>query len=395
MDSIIVGKILKRKICVVTSSRADYGLLFPLLKKLQTDPDVELQIVATGMHLSPQFGQTYKAIENDGFKIDAYVDMLLANDTPNAITKSMGLGSIAFADTLERLKPDLLTLLGDRFEILAVAQAAMIAGIPIAHIHGGELTEAAFDDSVRHCITKMSHLHFVCAEAYKKRVIQLGEQPDRVFNWGAPGLETLSDFTPLSRNELENDLKIKFRKQNFLVTVHPTTLEQDPSARLNEGLYRALEAFPEAGVIFTGTNADTSNRSVDSMIRNFVSQNADRVSVFTSLGSKRYLSLMKHVDLVLGNSSSGIFEAPIFGVPTVNVGMRQHGRLRCESIIDCGVSKEEIESAIRKALSPEFLAVAKKAKSPYGMHKTSENILQTMKTVDLNTLTHKRFYDVN
>lgn len=384
---------MKRKICVVTSSRADYGHLFLLLKQLKHDPEIELQIVATGMHLSPEFGLTYKVIENDGFVIDMQVDMLLSRDTPVAISKSMGLGTIGFADAFEHLKPDIVVILGDRFESLAVAQAAMIAGIPIAHLHGGELTEAAFDDAVRHCITKMSQLHFVSAEAYRQRVIQLGEQPDRVFNYGAPGLEQLLNFEGFSRKELEADLNVKFQERNFLVTVHPATLESERAARLSEGVYEALEEFPDVGIVFTGVNADTGNRELDILHKNFVKRGVDRRFAFTSLGTPRYLSVMKQVNLVLGNSSSGIYEAPLFGIPTVNIGKRQHGRLKAESIIDCGVSKGEIVGAIKKALSTEFVLQAKEAKSPYGMHNTSGKIKDELKRVELKGLNRKVFFD--
>ncbi|TGN07995.1 UDP-N-acetylglucosamine 2-epimerase [Leptospira ilyithenensis] len=381
-----------RKVCVVTGTRAEYGLLYYLMKEILEDRDLRLQLVVTGMHLSPEFGLTYKQIEFDGFTIDAKVEMLLSSDTSVGITKSIGLGLLGFADVLENLKPDIIVLLGDRFEILAAAQAALIARIPIAHIHGGELTEGAFDESIRHAITKLSQLHFVAAESYRKRVVQMGEHPDRVFYFGAPGLDHLNGMNWMEKKELEYELKIELKSPVFLVTYHPVTLEgKDPSVFMQE-LLSALDFFPQATVIFTYPNADTGGRALIELIDSFVSKDKDRRRAFASLGQRKYLSLMRISDVILGNSSSGITEAPALKKASVNVGDRQKGRLRATSVIDCPEEKESIKSAIEVALADKFRSDLPDTVSLYGMGGASRKIKEQIKHSDLEV--RKPFFDL-
>lgn len=382
----------ERKICVVTGTRAEYGLLYWLMKEIETDPDLQLQIIATGMHLSPEFGLTYRQIEADGFSIDAKIEMLLSSDSPVGIAKSMGLGVIGFADALARLRPDILVLLGDRFEILSVAQAAMVARIPIAHIHGGETTEGAFDEGVRHAITKMAQCHFVAAEPYRKRVIQLGEAPNRVFKFGAPGLDHLQHLDWMDRIALEKSLAILLNSPTFLITYHPATLgKQDPVVAMNE-LLGALDEFPGATVIFTYPNADTGGRALIERIDQWVAANKKRAKAFVSLGQQRYLSLMREADVIIGNSSSGLTEAPALKKATVNIGDRQKGRLKASSIIDAAEERKMIVAAISKALSEEFRARLPATESLYGSGNVSYRIKETLKKSVV--LTQKVFFDV-
>ncbi len=382
----------KRKICVVTGSRAEYGLLCRLIKEIQLDEDLQLQIIATGMHLSPEFGLTYQQIELDGFKIDAKVDMLLSSDSPIGISKSIGVGVIGFADTLERLKPDIMVVLGDRFEILAAVQAAMVARIPVAHIHGGESSEGAIDENIRHAITKMAQWHFAAAEAYRKRVIQLGESPDRVFNVGAPGLDYLEDIHWLDKTVLEKELGITLNSPTFLVTYHPETLGlKAPLEGMNE-LLGALDELPDATVIFTYPNADTGGRILIEKINQWVSLNKNRAKAFVSLGQKRYLSLLKAVDVMIGNSSSGLIEAPVLKKATVNVGDRQKGRLKAASVVDVANDRSAIVNAVKKVLSEKFRKELPLTKSHYGSGSASCKIKNILKTIRLET--QKCFFDI-
>ncbi|EMO45804.1 UDP-N-acetylglucosamine 2-epimerase [Leptospira santarosai] len=383
---------MKRKICVVTGTRAEYGLLYWLMREIEIDPDLELQIIATGMHLSTEFGLTYRQIEQDGFKISTKIEMLLSSDTVIGITKSMGLGIISFAETFENLKPDVLVLLGDRFELLAAAQAAMVARIPIAHISGGELTEGAFDEGIRHAITKLSHIHFVAAEIYRKRVIQMGEQPDSVFNFGAPGLDHLNKMDWIERGELSTELDIELKFPIFLVTYHPVTLEEKkPTEAMNE-LLNALEKFPEATIIFTYPNADTGGRELIHQIDFFVSKRFKNSKAFVSLGQKKYLSLMRFASVIIGNSSSGLTEAPALKKATVNIGDRQKGRLKADSVIDCIEKKEFIVEALKKALSVEHQEKVKNTDSLYGYGNVSIKIKEKLKTFPLQV--KKSFFDL-
>lgn len=384
-----------RKICIVTGARAEYGLLYWLMKEVSADPDLQLQIIATGMHLSPEFGLTYQQIEADGFAIDAKVEMLLSSDSPVGIAKSIGLGVIGFADALDRLKPDILVVLGDRFEILAAAQTAMVARIPIAHIHGGEATEGVIDEAIRHSVSKMSHLHFTAAEPYRKRVIQLGESPERVFNTGAVGLDNLTQLELLNRSELEKALCFKLNPAPvILCTYHPVTLcEDDAGCALGE-LFTALDRLPGARVVFTKGNADTGGRVINQMIDDYASRNPRRVKAFASLGQVLYLSLLREADLVLGNSSSGIIEAPSARTPTVNIGDRQRGRLKAPSIVDCDESADSISAAINKVLSPEFQKTVGRGKTFFGEGGASKRIKQVLKDATLEGILLKRFHDL-
>ena len=382
----------KRKICIVTGTRAEYGLLYWLMKEIADDNELHLQIIATGMHLSPEFGLTYEQVETDGFTIDAKVEMLLSSDTTVGISKSIGLGVIGFADALERLKPDILVLLGDRFEILAAAQAAMVARIPIAHIHGGETTEGAFDEQIRHAITKFAQWHFVAAEPYRQRVIQLGESPDRVFNFGSPGLDHLQYMNWLNRPALEQSLDLELRSPLFLVTYHPVTLDkQSPSIPMRE-LLMALDSFPNATVILTYPNADTGGRILIEEIERWVSQNQHRAKAFVSLGQQRYLSLMGEADVIIGNSSSGLTEAPALKKATVNVGDRQKGRLKAKSVIDTPERSQDIVKGIYQALSKEFQSMLPSVESLYGKGNVSQQIKEKLKFVPLQT--QKTFFDI-
>jgi UDP-N-acetylglucosamine 2-epimerase (non-hydrolysing)/GDP/UDP-N,N'-diacetylbacillosamine 2-epimerase (hydrolysing) len=381
-----------RKICVVTGTRADYGLLYWLMKAIAADPDLQLQIIATGMHLSPEFGLTRQHIEADGFTIAEKVEMLLSSDTPTGIAKSIGLGVIGFADALNRLQPDMLVLLGDRFEILAAAQAALVARIPIAHIHGGETTEGAFDDGIRHAIAKMAQWHFVAAEPYRKRVIQMGEAAERVFNVGAPGLDHLANLQWLDRSDLEDTLKIPFGTPLFVVTYHPVTLDKTAPRVAMDELLGALDEFTDATVIFTYPNADTGGRALIECINRWVAQNLGRAKAFVSLGQQRYLSLMREADVVIGNSSSGLTEAPALGKATVNLGDRQKGRLKATSVIDAAEKRADVSAAIHKALSEDFRRTLADTVSLYGHGNASATIKDILKTTPLSV--QKTFFDI-
>lgn len=385
---------MTRKICIVTGTRAEYGLLYWLMKEVMHDPDLELQVVVTGMHLSPEFGLTYKLIEEDGFTISDKVEMILSSDSPVGITKSMGLASIGFADAFYRLQPNIVVMLGDRYEIHSAAQAAMMARIPIAHIHGGEITEGAIDEQIRHSLTKMAHIHFTASEEYRNRVIQMGEQPDRVLNYGAPGIDHILKQDLMTIEELGENLGVDFSKKVFLITFHPTTLEAGAAKKQVQELLAALDEFPDAQLLFTKANSDAEGRIINKLLEAYTNINKNRSKLFTSLGQKRYLSSLKYATLVLGNSSSGIIEAPVFKIPTINIGDRQKGRLRAKSIIDCHPLKEEILQAIHLALTNDFKNTLSKTKSVYGSGNTSVLIKDYLKRVDLTDIIIKRFYDI-
>ncbi len=384
----------KRKICVVTGTRAEYGLLYWLMKEIQDDPDLEIQIAVTGMHLSPEFGLTYKKIEDDGFHLDERVEMLLSSDTSVGIAKSVGLGVIGFADALARLNPDIMVVLGDRYEIFAAVQAAMTAKIPIAHIHGGESTVGAMDEAMRHAITKMSHFHFTAAEVYRRRVIQLGEMPERVLNYGAPGLDNLNRTDLLDKDAFEKAIGFHLGDLSFLITYHPVTLSPESPAQALSELLKAIDQFSNAKVIFTKANADTSGRIINQRIDEYVGMNPLRAKVFTSMGRMLYLSAVKHVDIVIGNSSSGLLEVPVFKKPTVNMGDRQQGRLRADSVIDCMENEREIVEAIKKGLSDDFKSILGKTVSPYGHGNASLKIKEYLKNVSLQNVLMKQFHDI-
>ena len=378
-----------RRICVVTGTRAEYGLLFQLMKMIQADAELQLQIIASGMHLSPEFGLTYKQIEADGFKIDKKVEILLSSDTAIGISKTIGLAHISFAEAIDDLDPDLIIVLGDRTEIFALANVALIAGIPIAHIHGGELTEGAYDDAIRHSITKMSHLHFVSTEEYRKRVIQLGEQPSTVYNVGAPGLDNIRLMDLLSREDFEDSIGRKLMEKNLLITFHPVTLEDSSAAEQFQSLLSALDQFENTLLIFTKPNSDKDGRIIIKMIDDYVAQNTNKAIAFTSLGQLRYLSALKYVDAVVGNSSSGIIEVPSFGIPTINIGDRQKGRVAANSVLHCGTSTDEIFKLIQSSLSHP----PKKIINPYGEGKASDRIFEVIKGFVSISL-KKQFYNI-
>ena len=380
-----------KKVCVITGTRAEYGLLYWTLKALKENTEIELQLCATGMHLSPEFGLTYKQIEDDGFTIDYKVETLLSADTGSAIGKSIGLGTIGFADAFQQLSPDLVLVLGDRYEILAAVIAAMAARIPVAHCHGGELTLGAVDDAIRHTITKMSHLHFTSTLEYKNRILQLGEQPDSVHFVGALGLENLKDQC-MSREAFEHRIAKSLKKQNFIITFHPETLNCETPSKQLSALFEALDRFPDALMIFTQPNSDHEGRALSKSIMDYVSKNNNRAVYYPTLGSKAYLTALSICDLVIGNSSSGIIEAPSFKTPTINIGNRQQGRLKPVSVIDSKASVNEISDAIKKGLSLAWKSTLKKFSNPYEGDQPSKKILEIIKQ---KQVLHKKFNDID
>jgi GDP/UDP-N,N'-diacetylbacillosamine 2-epimerase (hydrolysing) len=382
-----------RKICVVTGTRAEYGLLFWLMKEIEKDDDLELQVVVTGMHLSPEFGLTYKEIEKK-FKIDKKIEMLLSSDTAVGISKSMGLAQISFAEAYEELRPDILVVLGDRYEIFSAASAAMIARIPIAHLHGGETTEGAFDEPIRHSITKMSHVHFTATEEYKNRVIQLGEHPRTVFNVGGLGIENIKRLKLLNKEEFEKSINFKLNQKNILVTFHSVTLESDTTREQFQALLDAVDWLEDTHIIFTKANSDTDGRIINQMIDKYVAKNSRKSAVFTSLGQLRYLSALQFVDAAVGNSSSGLAEVPTFKIGTINIGDRQKGRMQADSIINCMPSKKSILEAFKDLYLKEFQDSLLNVINPYGDGCASGRIAKKIKKLNLKNILKKSFYDV-
>jgi GDP/UDP-N,N'-diacetylbacillosamine 2-epimerase (hydrolysing) len=382
-----------KKICVVTGTRAEYGLLRWVMQGIKESSLLELQVIATGMHLSPEFGLTYRDIEADGFRIDRKVEMLLSSDTPSGVAKSMGLGLIGFGEALQQLRPDLMLVLGDRYEIFAAVAAALVARIPVAHAHGGETTEGAFDEALRHSISKMSHLHFVAAAEYRNRVIQLGEQPERVFLVGGLGIDNIKNLKLMNRAELEAALDFKLGPRNLLFTFHPVTLENATSAEQMAELLAALDDMKDTHLIFTMPNADTDGRVLFDMIRQFVATHPN-ARAYTSLGQLRYLSCIRHVDGVVGNSSSGLAEAPSFRKGTINIGDRQRGRLKAESVIDCAPERTAIGAALQRLYSPEFQAMLANVRNPYGEGGASEKIVEVIERCETSALLKKHFHDL-
>lgn len=381
------------KICVITGSRAEYGLLYWLLKEIVADDYFELQLIVTGMHLSPEFGLTYKIIEEE-FKISKKIEILLSSDTPVGISKSMGLANIAFAESYDELKPDMIVVLGDRYEIFSAVSMAMIAQIPIVHIAGGETTEGAFDESIRHSITKMAHLHFTTTQEYRNRVIQLGESPDKVFNVGSLGIENIKRLKLLSKSDFEESINFKLNKKNLLVTYHPVTLEKDTAKGQFQAILDALDELKDTNIIFTKSNSDTDGRVINQMCEEYVKINSSKSICFESLGQLRYLSALQYVDAVVGNSSSGIAEAPSFGIGTINIGDRQKGRIKVSSIIDCEPTQESIRKAFQKLYSDEFQNNLSNTQNPYGDGIVSKKILQTIKSTNFENILKKKFYDI-
>jgi UDP-hydrolysing UDP-N-acetyl-D-glucosamine 2-epimerase len=382
-----------RRIGVVTGSRADYGLLRGILTRLKAADDVDLSVIACGMHLVPKFGETWRAIEADGFPIAARIDFQLDDDRAETVARGTGIGLSGFADALPKLAPDVLVLLGDRYEILSAAVAATLLNIPIAHIHGGEITAGAFDDAIRHAITKMACLHFVAAEPYRRRVIQMGENPDFVFNVGAPGLDLASVAPAIGRNELLAQLGLSGPERFLLVTLHPTTARPQADGANVAALLGALSEINDRSFVFTGVNADPGYRAIDDAIREFVAARPQQAKLFASLGSERYWAALRLADAVVGNSSSGIVEAPAAGVPSINIGDRQSGRLRAASIVDCPANPAAIGAALRTILEGRF-RIDPNEQPPYGRGGASEKIAGTLRRIELGTAFPKHFHDL-
>jgi len=383
----------RRRIAVVTGSRADYGLLRGILTRLKAADDVALSVIACGMHLVPRFGETWRAIEADGFPIAAKINFALDDDRAETIARGTGLGVAGFAEVLPKLAPDILVVLGDRYEVLAAAVAATLLNIPIAHIHGGEITAGAFDDAIRHAITKMACLHFVAAEPYRQRVIQMGEPPDLVFNVGAPGLDLADTAPPPNRAELFAMLGIAGPERFLLVTLHPTTARPQADAANIAALFGALAEVQDRSFIFTGVNADPGYRAIDHAVRAFVATHGDRAHLFTSLGSERYWAALRLADAVVGNSSSGILEAPAVGVPTINIGDRQKGRLRAASVIDCPADSTTILASLTRIFEGQFQPDPGIV-PPYGRGGASDAIAGTLRTIDIKRAFPKHFHDL-
>ena len=383
----------KRKICVVTGTRAEYGLLYWLMRELKSDQEIKLQIIVTGMHLSPEFGLTYKEIEKD-FKIDRKLEILTSFDTTLDTSKAMGSAQISFAEAYEELRPDIIVVLGDRYEIFSAVTAAMIARIPVAHIHGGEATEGLVDEAIRHSISKMSQLHFTATEDYKNRVIQLGEHPSRVFNVGGMGIENLKRMELLTKVEFEKSIGSKLNKKNILVTFHPVTLEASTSKKQFQELLYSIDELNETKIIFTKANSDTDGRIINQLIDEYTAKNNSKAIAFTSLGQLRYLSAMQFVDAIVGNSSSGLIEAPTFKIGTINIGDRQKGRLKADSIIDCSPDRENIKKAFEELYSDKFQSDIKISKNPYGDSCASTQIIKVLKTVKLENILKKEFFNI-
>ena len=383
----------KRKICIVTGSRADYGLLYWLMKEVETDKNLKLQLIATGMHLSSKFGLTYKEIEKN-FKIDKKINISLSSDTSEGISRSMGIAQTSFSKAYNELKPDIVVVLGDRFEIFSAVSSAMISRIPIAHIHGGEATEGLIDEAIRHCISKMSHIHFTATKEYSKRVIQLGEVPNKVFNVGGAGIENIKRLKFLTKEEFEKSINFKLNTKNILVTFHPVTLEGKTSKKHFQEILNSLDELKDTNIIFTKANSDADGKIINQMIDQYTKKNSDKSIGVASLGQLKYLSALQHIDFIVGNSSSGISEAPSFKIGTINIGDRQNGRIKAESVVDCLSNKKDIKRAIKKIYSTEFKNLLKDVKNPYGDGCASKKIIKVLKTVKLGNILKKTFFDI-
>jgi len=384
-----------KKICVITATRAEYGLLRPLMIKLRESEEFQLQILATGAHLSPEFGLTYRFLEEDGFKIDEKVEMLLSSDTAIGIVKSMGLGMIGYSEAFARLAPEAIIILGDRYEMLSVASTAAIFNIPVIHLHGGEITEGAYDDAIRHAITKLSALHFTSTEDYRQRVIQMGERPENVHNVGAIGLDNIVDLQLLTREQLEENLGIYLKKYNYQVTFHPETLSHFSSKDQFQVLLNAIEKQQDSYFVFTKANADTDGRIINQMIDEFVYKNPDKASAYISLGSLRFLSVVNICDAIVGNSSSGIIEAPSLGTATINIGDRQRGRTQADTVLNCAIEEEDILHCFQQIKIAKDQKLRANAVNPYGIGGTSDKIMNILYAVDFKKLHVKEFYNIN
>jgi len=385
----------KRKICVVTGTRAEYGLLFPLIKEIDRTPELELQVIVTGMHLSPEFGLTYKQIEEDGIVIDRKVEMLLSSDSPNGISKSISLAISGFTDAYVEIVPDMVLVLGDRFEIYGAVCAAMVHRIPIAHLHGGETSQGVIDEAIRHAVTKMSHLHFTATDEYRRRVVQLGENPNRVFQVGALGVENIKQIELLDRRTFEKSIDFKLGKKNLLITFHPVTLDNNTAHQQFSELLAACNSLKDTHLIFTKPNADTGGRIIIRMIDDYVSQHMGTCRAFTSLGQLRYLSALQFIDAVVGNSSSGLIEAPSFKIATINIGDRQQGRVTAESVIHCEPDRELINRSIESVYSESFQNKLQHVQNPYEADMTSKSIVKIIKEYPLKDILKKKFFDLD
>ncbi len=387
---------MKKNICIITGSRAEYGLLKPLIDEIQKENNFQLQLIVTGSHLSPEFGLTYKLIEDDKIRINEKIDILLSSNSPTGISKSMGLGLIGFSESFDRLRPDLVIVLGDRFEIFSAVIAAYVANIPVAHIHGGETTEGVIDEGFRHSITKMSYLHFTSTEEYRKRVIQLGENPDRVFNVGAIGLDNIKQLKLFSKEELVKKLNINFKNKNLLITFHPETIGDNDIKKQFQNLLDAMDELNDTLLIFTKSNADKGGRIINKMIDEYCEKNDDKAISFTSIGQLNYLSVMQYIDAIVGNSSSGIIEAPSFKIATVNIGDRQKGRIKAESVIDCEAEKDKILKTLNKIYDNAYKNRCKNTINPFYKNNISKEMINIIKTNLINNKINlkKHFYDI-
>ncbi len=383
----------KRRICIVTGSRAEYGLLFWLMKEIEIDKDLELQIIVTGMHLSSEFGLTYKEIEKS-FKIHKKIDMLLSSDNSLGISRSMSLALSSFSKAFNDLKPDIVVVLGDRYEIFSAVSASMICKIPVAHLHGGEATEGLIDESIRHCITKMSHLHFTAAAEYSKRVIQLGEDPSKVFNVGGFGIENIKKLKLLNKREFEKTINFKLNSKNILVTFHPVTLENNTSKEQFQELINSIDDLENTNIIFTKTNSDPDGKIINSMIDDYTFNNSNKSIGIASLGQLNYLSALQYIDFIIGNSSSGLTEAPSFKIGTINIGDRQRGRINAKSVVNCLPIKKSIKAAINKIYSNEFQKLLENVKNPYGDGYASKKVLNVLKSINLEGILKKKFFNI-
>ena len=383
-----------RKICVISGTRAEFGLLRPLIELIANDEELQLQLIATGMHLSPEFGYTLNEITDAGFVVDKKVECLLSSDSSIGVSKTIALAVSGFADALAELTPDLVVVLGDRTEILGAVIATAMANIPIAHLHGGETTEGAYDEAIRHSITKFSHLHFTSTEAYRKRVIQLGEYPDTVFNVGAIGLDAIKKLSLLDREAFEKAISFKLKERNVLITYHPVTLEKEAPIETFENILTALDELTDTALIFTHANSDKNGRIINKMITEYVSDHKDKAVEFKSLGQLRYLSALQFLDFVIGNSSSGMTEVPAFYIPTINIGDRQKGRINCESVINSNNSLEDIKKSITFALDKTFREKIQQQELLYGNGTAAEKILQIIKEHNHISI-KKSFYNID
>ena len=387
-----------RKVCIYTSGRMDYGLLRGVMEEIAASEELQLQILASGMHLSQEFGKTIDEMVQDGFRPDETIEILLSSDTPIGICKAMGLAMIGYGEAIQRLQPDMILVLGDRFETFCIAATAQVCLVPVVHIHGGETTEGAIDEAFRHSITKMSHLHFVSCEAYRQRIVQLGESPDSVFNVGSLGVENIRKTSLMTREQLSESIRFTLDCPYFIVTFHPVTLEQSTAEDQFKNLLNALgqvilDSNASIKIIFTKANADTDGCTINRLINEYVTGHSDKATAFASMGTLRYLSAMKHSSAVVGNSSSGIIEAPAFRVPTVNIGDRQKGRVQAPSIINCEPKVSSILKGIATALSPAFIDSLSGMSNPYERQNTSSTIVALLKKVKLEGLISKHFYD--